>query len=55
MMAKTTKPANVPLTAEAKVILFVVAAGIDPPSVNITAHRMRAMVIRGLIDRNASG
>jgi hypothetical protein len=49
MMAK--KPADDTLTAEERVILFVVAARIEPAAVGITGQRMKRMFVRGLIER----
>src|SRR4051794_21001868 len=50
-VAKATKPADDSLTAEDRVILFVVAARIEPAAVGVTGQRMKRIFVRGLIDR----
>jgi hypothetical protein len=42
------------MTAEERVILFVVATGIDHSAIGIVANSMRRMMIRGLIDRSGA-
>ena len=43
------------LTAEEHLILFVAALGINSAAAGITARRMRAMLVRGLIERDNAG
>jgi hypothetical protein len=54
MMAKKP-PVDDPLSAEEKMILFALAAAIEPAAVGITGPRMKRMFIRGLIDRERAG
>jgi hypothetical protein len=46
-----TKPATT-LTAQERVILFCVATGISHVAVDITAHAMQSMAIKGFIVHN---
>ena len=55
-MAKSTKPSvesvAVDLTAREKVALFCAAADVDHAAVGIPLQAMRALEIRGLIERD---
>jgi hypothetical protein len=56
-MAKLNTPADTAnlLTARERVLLFCAASGTDWAHAGITGENVTAMIVKGLIERNAAG
>ena len=54
-MAKLPTPGSVVLTARERTLLFCVGSGTDWQRVGITGETVTALIVTGLIVRNAAG